>query len=316
MLSALEESGFGTRAIVGTSMGAVVGAMYLVHGSASRSIELWREALDNDLIPSVSSLGSLPDAESREHPLIQIARRIRNRVVISFAMNRGSVLDDEDLGQAIEFLVPDVSIEDLPRKLVVVTTDLETGDEVRVTGGSLRTALRASSAIPGMVPAVEISGRKLVDGAVVAEVPVAAARDIGWPVVAVDVSLEVPPLRDDDLVLDTMMRAQSMTSRLLRKQQLRDASHVVRPEVGDARWAEWHRFDEFVELGRDAALRFLGLPGSPARARAPESASVPTPAEPQVERTGAGDGGTEEAGLAAGAGSPTDSKAAEDAVEH
>jgi NTE family protein len=174
-------------------------------------------------------------------------------------MNRGSVLDDEDLEHAIEFLIPDMAIEELPRRLVVVTTDLETGDEVRITGGPLRTALKASSAIPGMVPAVKIGGRQLVDGAVVAEVPVGAARDLGWPVVAVDVSMDIPPAREDNLVLDTMMRAQTMTSRLLRLQQLREATHIIRPMVGDARWAEWQRYDEFIELGRRAMRDFLGL---------------------------------------------------------
>lgn len=265
MLSVLDEAGFGVRTIVGTSMGAVAGAMYLAHGSAARSIELWREALARDLIPSVRTLGSLPHAESKEHPLVQIARRIRNRVVISFAMNRGTVLDDQDLAQALEFLIPDVRFEDLPGKLVVVTTDIDTGEEVRLTSGPLQPALMASSAIPGMVPAVEIEGRHLVDGAVVAEVPAVAARDLGWPVVAVDVSTDLAPTRPDDLVLDTMMRAQTMTARLLRLRQLREATHVIRPAVGDARWAEWHRFDDFVQLGRAATRAFLGLSAESSR---------------------------------------------------
>ena len=226
-----------------------------------RAIELWREALEQGMIPSVRTIGQVPDAQEKEHPLIQVARRIRNRVVISFAMNRSTILDSAALEQALEFLVPDVSFSDLPKRLVVVATDLETGEEVCITEGSLRQALVASSAIPGVVPAVEIEGRILVDGGVVAEVPTVAAGSEGWPVVAVDVSLDVPPLGKDDLVLDTMMRTQMMTSRLLRYRQLKAASHVIRPEVGAARWAEWQRFDEFVELGRAAARKFLAVEG-------------------------------------------------------
>jgi len=73
------------------------------------------------------------------------------------------------------------------------------------------------------------------------------------------VSLDVPPLGRDDLVLDTMMRTQMMTARLLRDRQLKSATFVVRPEVGAARWAEWQRFEEFVEMGRTATRSFLGL---------------------------------------------------------
>ena len=259
VLQALDDARLPVRTIVGTSMGAVAGGMYLAHGSAARVVELWKSALDEGMIPQVRSIGRVPHADTSEHPLIQIARRIRNRVVISFAMNRSTVLDNKDLEQALEFLVPDVSFSDLLRRLVVIATDLETGEEVRLRRGSLRQALDASSAIPGMVPAVEIDGRWLVDGAVVAEVPVAAAKEEGWPVVAVDVSLDVPPIGEDDLVLDTMMRTQMMTARLLRRQQLNAATAVIRPQVGGARWAEWGRFEEFVEAGRVATNEFLGL---------------------------------------------------------
>jgi len=259
VLQALDEAGLSVRAIAGTSMGAVVGGMFLACGSAARAADLWREALSQDLIPSVRPIGRVPDAEAKEHPLIQVARRIRNRVVISFAMNKSTVLDDTALVQALEFLIPDLQFSDLPKPLSVVATNLETGAEVRLRSGPIRPAMVASSAIPGMVPAVEIDGQQLVDGGVVAEVPVFAARDLGWPVVAVDVSMDVPPLKGDDLVLDTMMRTQMMTARLLRCRHLRAASHVIRPGVSNARWAEWNRFEEFIEAGRKATLEFLGL---------------------------------------------------------
>jgi len=233
--------------------------MYLAYGSAARATDLWREALKNDLIPSVRPMGRVPDADTKEHPLIQVARRIRNRVVISFAMNKGTVLDDSALVEALEFLIPDLQFSDLPKPLVVVATNLETGAEERLMSGPIRPAMVATSAIPGMVPAVEIDGRPMVDGGVVAEVPAVAAREEGWPVIAVDVSLNVPPIREDDLVLDTMMRTQMMTARLLRRRQLLSATQVIRPGVGDARWAEWNRFDDFVDAGRKATLEFLGL---------------------------------------------------------
>ena len=259
VLQVLDEAGLTVRGIVGTSMGAVVGGMYLALGSAARATDLWREALAQDLIPTVRPIGRVPDADSKEHPLIQVARRIRNRVVISFAMNKGTVLDDTALVEALEFLIPDLQFSDLPKPLVVVATNLETGVEERLRSGPIRPAMVATSAIPGMVPAVKIDGRPLVDGGVVAEVPAVAAREVGWPVIAVDVSLDVPPVREDDLVLDTMMRTQMMTARLLRRRQLLSATHVIRPKVGDARWAEWSRFDEFVDAGRQATLKFLGL---------------------------------------------------------
>ena len=107
-------------------------------------------------------------------------------MVISFAMNRSTILEGTELEKALEYLVPDISFADLSSEFVVVATDLESGEAVRLREGPLRPALVATSAIPGMVPAVQIGERWLVDGGVLAEVPTMVAKEVGWPVVAVD----------------------------------------------------------------------------------------------------------------------------------
>jgi len=259
VLQVLDEQGLPVRGIAGTSMGAVIGAMYLAYGSAQAAMDRWREALERDLVPPVRPVRRLAEADGHEHPLVQVARRIRSQVVVAFASHRTTVLDDTDLVRAFEFLLPQTGIESLPRPFIAVATDLETGEEVRITHGALRHVLKASSAIPGLLPATEIEGRLLVDGGVIAEVPVGAARALGWPVVAFDVSMDLPPLRDDDLVLDTMARTQMMTLRLLRNRQLAKVRAVIQPQVGLTTWAEWHKFDELIAAGRMAALKFFGL---------------------------------------------------------
>jgi NTE family protein len=261
VLQELDELGLKVRGVAGTSMGAVVGAMYLALGSANEAIARWREAIDRDLVPPVRPVRPMADASEHEHPLVQIARRIRSQVVVAFASHRTTVLDDADLVRAFEFLIPDIRLTDLQCPMTVVATDLENGSVVWLTEGQLRAVLRASSAIPGMFPAVTIGGRKLVDGGVVGEVPVFAARSMGWPVVAVDASMELPPLREGDLVLDTMMRTQMITARLLRQRMLAKVRAVIRPSVGYATWADWNRFEELVAEGRRAAREFLGLAG-------------------------------------------------------
>lgn len=260
VLQVLDEQRLPVRAIAGTSMGAVIGAMYCVRGSAVSAIDAWRRAIDEDLVPPIRAMGRIPEAHEHEHPLIQMARRIRSQIVVSFAINRATMLDDKDLVRAFEVLIPDIAIEELARPFVAVATDLENGEEVRIREGPLRRALKASSAIPGVLPAVRFDGRLLVDGGVVAEIPVAAAQGLGWPVVAVDVSMEPPPLRDRDIVLDTMMRTQMFTARLLRRRELSRVRAVIRPHVGHTTWADWDSFDDLVVEGRRAALEFFGRP--------------------------------------------------------
>jgi NTE family protein len=252
-----EEAGLRPRAIAGTSMGAVIGAMYLIHGSAQAVIERWQETIEKKLIPTVPTLAAARERGAREHPLLQAARRIKSRVVISMAVSRSTMLDGAPLAQALDVLLPDIDIKEIGLPFAAVATDLATGEVVALTEGPLRTAIQASSSIPGLVPAVEIGGRVLVDGAVKAEVPVAVARRLGRPVVAVDVSIDLPPLSIGGLVLDTMMRTQLMTSMQLRRLQLRSVRRVIRPNVGHATWSEWDRFYELVEAGREATRAWL-----------------------------------------------------------
>jgi len=259
VMRVLDELSIRPRAIVGTSMGSLVGAMYLVHSAAAEVEALWREAIEREILPSVTPVTMVPRAEKKEHPLIQVARQIKNQVVVSFALNRSTVLDGSILDRAVDELLPDLSIEDLSIPFIAVATNLETGEEIRLDRGSLRMAVKASSSIPGMVPAKSIDGRELVDGGVVAEVPVAAARALGRAVLVVDASMEIPPLEDDDLALDTMMRTQMMTSRLLRERQLADATWVIRPRIGHVAWADWGTFDQMIEAGEDAAREFFGV---------------------------------------------------------
>jgi NTE family protein len=258
LLAVLEEEGLRPHAVVGTSMGAVVGAMVLGLGSVDAAVARWRQAFEQRLLPPVAPLRKL--SEEHEHPLLQVARQIRNRVVVSMAMSRTTVLDRRPLLRALDFLLPDVDLRDLRPTFVVVATDLESGEEVRLETGPLRVAVAASCAIPGLLPAVEVDGRRLVDGGVVAEVPVSAARALRRPVVAVDASMELPTLDRGGLALDTMMRAQMMTARLLRERQLEGAAQILRPRVGAATWADWRQFDDMVAAGRAVARAWLGLP--------------------------------------------------------
>ena len=259
VMRVLDELSVRPRAVVGTSMGSLVGAMYLFHGSASAVESAWRQVMDDGILPAVRQVSRVPKAEKKEHPLFQVARRIKNRVVVSVALNRSTVLDGSELDAAVDALLPALQIGELSTSFTAVATDLESGAEVRLQRGSLRDAVKASSAIPGMVPARVVDGRELVDGGVVAEVPVAAARAVGRPVLVVNASMDVPPLAEDDNALDTMMRTQMMTARLLRHRQLEEATWVVRPDIGHVAWADWAVFDEMIDKGESAARSFFGL---------------------------------------------------------
>ena len=88
--------------------------------------------------------------------------------------------------------IGDVRIETLPMRFAAIATEIGTGHEIWLTRGRLADALRASYALPGIFPAVQVGDRWLMDGALVNPVPVSAARALGARVViAVNVNTDL-----------------------------------------------------------------------------------------------------------------------------
>ncbi len=153
VLRGLEEDGVRVTAVAGTSMGSIVGALF-AGGMRALEIEALLAAVD----------------------WARLAR-IMVRSVDGSAFHG---LLRETLGGR--------RIEDLELPFAAICCDLDTGEEVVLRKGDLADAVRASSAIPGILPPLTIGGRTLVDGAMVAPVPFDVARRMDdAPVLAVNV---------------------------------------------------------------------------------------------------------------------------------
>ena len=256
VLEVLEDHALPVNAIAGTSVGAVVGAMWLTHGGAAAAHARWNEFLASGLVPAALPDIRLADGvSSRDNLLFQFARTLRRGAVVALALGRSSLICRADLDRAMAFLVPDVRIEDLPKPFVAVATDFDTGVPVTIRRGPLRAALAASSSVPAAAPPYPIGARTLVDGGVVADLPVAQALELrAGPVVAVDVGDDVAPAAADRLTMpQAMLRAGVMTHQVLRQLLARDADLVLRPQVAGIHWSEFGRGEEALRAGLDEA---------------------------------------------------------------
>lgn len=157
-LAVAEEIGLYPDLVVGASMGAVVGAMWCSGRSASEMRAIV-EGLDARQVRALIELR--PPARGLT----------RGRVVMD-------LLDTHLQREFSELAIP----------LATVSADLESGERVVSTTGSVPKAVRASLSVPFLFEPIESEGRTLVDGCVVEPLPVHAARDLGARrVVAVDV---------------------------------------------------------------------------------------------------------------------------------
>ena len=149
-LRAFERHGIPVDYLAGTSIGAIVAALYARFGDLDRVAEF------------LDGLG---------------ARMFRPTV------SRKSLLSTGAMRRFARREFGDLRLEDLPIPIAVVATDVDTQDEVVLRRGSSAAAIFASGAVPGVFPAVRIGNRTLVDGGIVNPVPASVAASMGADVV-------------------------------------------------------------------------------------------------------------------------------------
>jgi NTE family protein len=198
-IKALEAQGIVPDLIVGTSAGAVVGALY---AAGNGGFELQRLAIQME--EGQVSDWSLPD--------------------------RG-VIRGEALQNFINHAVGQRPLEKLPRLFAVVATDLQNGEAVVFRSGNTGMAVRASSSVPGVFQPVKINGREYVDGGLVSPVPVEEARDMGADfVIAVDISNK-PQYGSTKSTIDVLLQTFAIMGQSIGRHELMYADVVIRPQM-------------------------------------------------------------------------------------
>jgi NTE family protein len=253
VLKALREAGVPFDHLGGTSMGAIVAAGM----AAEWSIE---ELTDRVRAAFVAS-NPLSDYTL---PLIALVRG-----------KKVSTLLQQHFG--------DVRIEELPKPFFCVSSDLTTGRIHEHRSGALWRALRASVALPGILPPVTYHNHLLVDGGVMNNLPVDVmrARESG-PIIASDVTGELDLQARDDRygerpiwwllwqrmrgtpsIVSILMRSGTVGSEAQRRVVREQADYLFEPPLPDIGLRDWHLFDRAIAEGYEHAQDMIQKHGVP-----------------------------------------------------
>jgi NTE family protein len=186
VIEALEARGLDIITVAGSSSGALVGGIY--------------------------AAGKLP--EFREQ-LVRMQRRHFLRL-LDPVLGRAGLFGGNRLVHAMRELVGNPHIETLPVQYTAVAVDLQRQREVWLRRGPLWDAMRASFAIPGLFTPHTVHGRELVDGGLLAPLPIAATRlSDAHRLVAVDMhGLPQRPPGEPARVNDDGRRRESLGARV------------------------------------------------------------------------------------------------------
>jgi len=259
VLRALEENGLRPDAIVGTSIGALFGAMYALNPDAEDVRARVFRFLDSDVFHDISLPGEQDsDTQTADHSwLIRLTTVARETILYAKAMSDIAVTDVAALTRVAELFCGNGSFESVKIPIHVTAVYFPGGECRLFSQGDLCMALAASMAVPGVFQPVEIDGNRYLDGGLASEVPAMEARSIAGEsqlVVAVNTGARPDPKHEPSNVLGMLDWASQVKSLYLRKYEKGYADVLIEPLVGYTQWQDFSNSDDEVGRGYEAAL--------------------------------------------------------------
>jgi NTE family protein len=242
VLELLDELNLKPSVIAGTSIGAIVGALY-ASGMSGRSI---RELVRSHFMADDRSLRNV--IKKRVELLKWIGPPVSE-------FRRGGVLKPDRFLRHLLGAITKDSFEDLDLPLLVIAADFWAAKEVVLETGDLLPAIRASMAVPGVFAPLHLGGRVLVDGGLLNEVPYDHLKQRCDVTIAVDVcSSRSPGTRELPNVLEALLGAFDImqSAALARKMEACRPDIYVRPQVGNIRILDFTKADEVFEQAKPA----------------------------------------------------------------
>ena len=250
VIQVLEQAGIPIDMIVGSSMGALVGAMYAGGGGIESILERVREYLHSPEFAE-SKIHSLRRGEEEELGLFdQVSKAMKKAQLYSSTVTRQSYFTEDETFEFFSHFVDERDIRSLRIPFYAVASDLSSGEQVVIDSGPVILATAASSAIPGAFPPIKVRDRICIDGGMVNMVPATVALTRGADfVIAVNVSHELPRPSELKRALRIYFRAHEITKQTLIAHQIKFADIVLTPNVGKTHWADFGKADELIESG-------------------------------------------------------------------
>jgi len=257
LLRIMDEEGLQPDYIAGTSMGAVLGAMYAM-GYSATEIQLkmyqihWADVMTND---------------RPRRSLSFLDKQTEDRYALSFPISKGKILLPDGINYGHHILneldrlsvgfhdVTDLSQLQIP--FICIATNLETGEGVVLDKGYLPDVLRATSSFPTLFSPHEIDSKVLVDGGLVSNLPFFLLDGKGMDVlIGSDVQTILYTREDLNSVLRIMEQLSSFVNAENYRSDTAKADFLVRTEVPGAGISSFELMDSIIRQGYRAAEKY------------------------------------------------------------
>ncbi len=252
VIKVLEKYDIDYDMIVGTSMGAFIGAMYLQRENIDIVEQLAKDIINRQFARIVgfekkkknNKLKIVNEFLDSFNKLLKYAKLIKSE----------GYLEQKHIDILMNQVLLDIPVSDMRLPFSTVAVDLiEAKPHVFLYENS-KVAVKSSIAIPGAISPVTFENMILVDGGVSSIVPVREARSLGAKrIVAIDVSRRGDKKNSFENAVDVMFRVDAVRGELLKRYQLAEADKVIALDHNEIKSNEYSSIEKLVSLGEQIA---------------------------------------------------------------
>ncbi len=257
VLRALAEENIPVDIIVGTSMGSIVGGLYSAGYSLSDLDSLIRHTGWEDFFSSKQTERNdlfVDQKISEDRAIISLRMDGLNPIIPTSISSGQRAANDLNLLSINAPILSDYNYDNFICKYRAVSADLISGNEVLIDKGPLGLAMRASSSVTLLLPPVKRDSLFLVDGGIVANIPVKETRSLGADIaIAVDASSPLYPEKELNVPWNIADQLVSIPMKILNDRQLKEADFIIRPDLLERKNTDFSNLDKIIEAGYEAA---------------------------------------------------------------
>lgn len=255
-LKVIEEAGVQIDYIGGTSMGAIVGALY-ASGYSSRELDsIFRTtnftSLIQDNLPR--SAKTFYEKEDSERYAVTLPFN-KFKIAVPQAYSGGQNIYHELV--RLLYHVKDVKdFNQLPIPFVCIGTNVETGEEVVLNEGYLPQAIMASGTLPSLFEPSHVDGKVLIDGGVVNNYPINRVKNLGADVIiGVDVQHGLSSREELLSATEILLQINNFRSVEDMEEKSKQTDIYIKPNIEDYTVLDFNQSEAIVRLGEEAARK-------------------------------------------------------------
>jgi NTE family protein len=260
-LKIIEEAGVKIDYIGGTSMGAIIGALYAAGYSANELDSIFRTTDFNRLIQDNLPRSAKTFYEKEDSERYALALPFNKfKISVPPAYSGGQNIYQELV--KLLYHVKDIKdFKNLPIPFVCIATNVETGEEVVLRSGYLPEAIMASGTLPSLFEPAIIDGKVLIDGGVVNNYPIEKVKEMGADfIIGVDVQHGLSDRKELLSATEILLQINNYRSVEAMKKKSKQTNIYIKPNIEEFTMLDFDEGNTIVRLGETAARKkFLAL---------------------------------------------------------